>query len=142
AALGNTLIVILGDHGDAFGEHRTFTHGNDEYAEVTHVPMVMSLPGTIPAGRRVPELVSVRDIPATIGELTGAPGMAWPLPGHSLSRFWQAAAPGPDTVLSEIDRLPRGGPDWYPVRRGSVRSIFAWPYQLIVSADSTELYDL
>jgi len=143
--LRNTLVVIAGDHGEGFAEHGTVGHGNDAYVEVTHVPLVVVLPGTVPAGRRVPGLASLRDVPATILSLVDSGATSTALPGQSLTRFWQpdsADVVRSDTVLSEIDRLPRGGPDWYPVRRGPVRSVFAWPYQLIESADSTELYNL
>jgi arylsulfatase A-like enzyme len=143
--LRNTLVVIVGDHGEAFGEHRTFTHGNDAYAEVVHVPLVVVWPGAVPAGVRVAGIASLRDVPATIAELIGVAGASWPLPGTSLSRFWRpisAASIRSDTVLTEVDFLARGEKEWYPVRRGPVRSILAWPWQLILSADSTELYDM
>jgi arylsulfatase A-like enzyme len=143
--LRNTLVVVLGDHGEAFMEHRTFGHGNDVYTEVIQVPMVMTLPGRVPAGVRVPGVASVRDVPATILSLAGASEGPAPLPGRSLARFWTTASAGPtpsDTVMAEIDRLPHGERDWYPVRRGNVRSIIAGPYQLITVGTEVELYDL
>jgi arylsulfatase A-like enzyme len=142
--LDNTLLVILGDHGEAFGEHGTNTHGNDVYTEAIHVPMVVVMPGKVPAGVRVPGYTSVRDIPATIAELLGVAGPTWPLPGASLSRFWKADSLGRvagDTVLSEVDYLPRGGMESYAVRRGNVRSLLAWPYHVITVKDSVELFD-
>ena len=142
--LDNTLLVVLGDHGESFGEHGVHTHGNDVFAEAIHVPMVFVMPGKVPAGVRVTGVTSVRDIPATIAELLGVAGAGWPLQGTSLSRFWGtdtlARARG-DTVLSEVDYLPRGGEAWFPVRRGNVRSLLAWPYQVITVKDSTELFD-
>lgn len=143
--LDNTLLVILGDHGEAFAEHGTHTHGNDVYTEAIHVPMVVVMPGKVPAGVRVTGYTSVRDIPATIAELIGVAGATWPLPGASLARFWNADSTGRiagDTVLSEVDFLPRGGEDWYPVRRGNVRSLLAWPNHIITVKDSVELFDL
>jgi choline-sulfatase len=143
--LRNTLVVILGDHGEAFMEHRSFGHGNDLYTEVVQVPLVMTLPGRLPAGVRVAGVASLRDVPATILSLAGASDRSPPLPGRSLARFWTADSTGPapsDTVLTEVDYLPRGERDWYPVRRGNVRSIVAWPYQLITVGTEVELYDL
>jgi arylsulfatase A-like enzyme len=144
--LRNTLVVILGDHGDAFMEHRSFGHGNDVYTEVVQVPLVMTLPGRVPAGVQVPGFASIRDVPATILSLVGTRDQPAPLPGRSLARFWTTDRTGPapsDTVLTEVDFLPRGERDWYPVRRGNVRSILAWPYQLItVGTSEVELYDL
>ena len=144
--LQNTLVVMLSDHGEAFGEHGPFTHGNNAYVEEIHVPLVMVLDGRLPAGARVPGVVSVRDVPATIGEILGVAGPSWPLPGRSLARFWRdrdtLAAPRFDTVLAEVDRLPRGGNPSDAVVRGNVRSIIAWPYHLIATGPALELFDL
>lgn len=143
--LRNTLVIVLGDHGEAFGEHGMFTHGNDVYGESIDVPLVMAMPGRVPAGVRVPGLVSVRDVPATIADVLGFSGPSWPLPGRSLASRWSGAAAElatSDTVLSEIETIPRGGLSWYPVRRGNVRTILAWPYKLITVGSQAELFDL
>ena len=145
-ALRNTLVVLLGDHGEAFGEHGPFTHGNNVYVEETHVPLVFVLDGRLPSGTRIPGIVSVRDVPATIGEILGAAGPPWPLPGRSLARLWHGqdslVALRSDTVLVEVDRLPRGGNPGDAVVRGDVRSMIAWPYQLIATGPSLELFEL
>jgi arylsulfatase A-like enzyme len=138
--LDSTLVIVVGDHGEEFGEHGAFSHGSDVYLPAVHVPLVMALPARLPPGRRVTGVASLRDVPATVAEVLGIGGAAWPLPGRSLSRLWRSG--GSDTLLTEVDRLPRGGLPWFPVRRGNVRSIIAWPYQLITTADSVELFDL
>ncbi len=46
--LESTIVVILGDHGEAFGEHERRYH-SDVYDEVTHVPLVIHVPGARPA---------------------------------------------------------------------------------------------
>ena len=141
--LRNTVVILVGDHGDAFGEHRAFGHGHDVYSEVTHVPMVVVFPPHVPAGLRVAAIASVRDVPATVADIAGYAGPSWPLPGRSLSRFWTDSMGGRvDTVLTEVDFLRQGEKPWYPVRRGDVRSILVWPHQLIIARDSTELYDI
>ena len=45
----NTYVIITADHGEAFGEHHTYTHGWDLYREVVHVPLIVVGPG-VPAG--------------------------------------------------------------------------------------------
>ena len=146
--LQNTLIIIAGDHGEEFREHGTTGHGNDLYWPAVHVPLVMSFPARLPAGVRVPGVVSLRDVPATVASLLGATGPGFGLPGASLERFWaRGAGHETDTVLTEIDQLPSGERPWFPVRRGPVRSMVAWPWQLIVGRDSVggrrvELFDL
>jgi len=43
-----TIIIISGDHGEAFGEHRTNTHA-DIYNETMHVPLLIHVPGMKPS---------------------------------------------------------------------------------------------
>jgi arylsulfatase len=45
-----TLIVVSGDHGEAFYEHGTAAHANGVHEEVIKVPLVVRAPG-LPAGR-------------------------------------------------------------------------------------------
>lgn len=140
--LANTIVIVCGDHGEAFGEHRSYAHGNDVYPEEIGVPLVMTLPGHIPAGLRIGRPASLRDVPATILDVLGL-GSTSRLPGASLASLWRdSAATRNDTVLVEVDRIPRGGKAWVPVRRGNVRSLIAWPWQIITTGAEVELYDL
>jgi hypothetical protein len=72
-----TLIVVIGDHGDEFWEHGSVQHGLQLYAETLEIPMIMRLPGVIPAGLRVDTPVSLVDVGPTILDLVGAE----PIPG-------------------------------------------------------------
>jgi hypothetical protein len=62
--LARTMVVITGDHGEGFGAHGISRHGQSGFEEVIHVPGILRGPG-IPAAR-VPQLVSHRDLPATL----------------------------------------------------------------------------
>lgn len=42
---GKTLIIILSDHGDMFGEHGCFGHPFKLYEELLKVPLIMKIPG-------------------------------------------------------------------------------------------------
>jgi arylsulfatase A-like enzyme len=88
--LDRTLVIVTSDHGEQFGEHGLFDHGNSVYIQAIHVPLIMRLPGQVPAGVRVAEPVTLRDLPATILGLTGAPDPS--IPGMSLAELWQGAA--------------------------------------------------
>ena len=59
----NTVIVILSDHGEEFGEHGEFSH-KQLYDEVVHVPLILLLPcGQFDMIRhRVEEQVSLIDV--------------------------------------------------------------------------------
>ncbi len=102
----NTLVVVTSDHGEEFGEHSFFGHGQHLYSQVLHVPLLVVGPGRVPAERSVAAPVSLRDLPATLVDLLGLAD-ASPFPGRSLARHWAdpaAASPGrADPVLSEID---------------------------------------
>lgn len=67
----NTAIVLLSDHGEGFGEHNFFIHGNNLYQELLHVPLWLKLPGAAPAV--VDTAVSLLDVYPTFLSLAGLP---------------------------------------------------------------------
>jgi arylsulfatase A-like enzyme len=138
--LNNTIVVLTADHGEEFAEHGLYNHGNSLYFRSLHVPLVMLFPGVIPASRRVGEVVSLRDVAATIVDLAGVPGR---LPGESLRATWDsssARAAGP--VLSELRHDPRL-PTWARAATGDMMSIVDSSIQVIRYGDgSVEAFDL
>jgi arylsulfatase A-like enzyme len=42
--LDKTIIIITADHGEGFGEHDLFFHGNSLYNELIHVPFIIHIP--------------------------------------------------------------------------------------------------
>jgi arylsulfatase A-like enzyme len=135
-ALDNTVIILTSDHGEEFLEHGDHEHGGNLYLTQTHVPLVVLYPGRVPAGRRVREAVSLRDVAATIAELSGVRG-GNVLPGRSLSRTWNGTgveANDGEAVLSEL--VPGLSPD----RR--LRSMIVGRQHFIRNIDGRmELYD-
>jgi arylsulfatase A-like enzyme len=83
--LDNTLVIVTSDHGEMFGEHGLFEHGKVPYLPQIHAPLLLVWPGRVPAGARVEQAVSVREIPATVMTLVGG---EHDFPGAPLSRFW------------------------------------------------------
>jgi arylsulfatase A-like enzyme len=69
--LDDTVIVFTSDHGEAFGEHGSWTHGLDLYNEVLSVPLVMRLPGGAGAGQVVGTPVQHIDLMPTVLDLCG-----------------------------------------------------------------------
>lgn len=141
--LDNTIVVITSDHGEEFAEHGMIGHANGVARAAVMVPLVIVAPGQVPAGRRIPETVSLRDIPRTILDLLGQ-DESGSIPGRSLARYWgtDSMAPvEPEPVLSSL-RFGPGLPDWYPVSSGPVRSVILGPWRYIVQADGREqLFD-
>ncbi|MCA0045098.1 sulfatase-like hydrolase/transferase [Celeribacter litoreus] len=68
--LEETLIVVMGDHGEAFGEHGTYVHAASIYEENVHVPMAFINPQLF-SGSRSDVIVSISDAAATITDLLG-----------------------------------------------------------------------
>jgi arylsulfatase A-like enzyme len=70
-----TLVVLLSDHGEAFGEHGALEHGFAGHDEQVRIPLVLRGPG-VPRGLDVATPVSIVDVAPTVLALAGAP----PLP--------------------------------------------------------------
>ena len=72
----DTVFVVIGDHGEAFGEHGRFQHDNVPYEEGLRVPMLVHDPRWCPAGGceeggRIEEPVNQLDILPTVADLLG-----------------------------------------------------------------------
>jgi Sulfatase len=73
--LDNTIIVFASDHGALLGEQGQFVKGADRIrTQVTHVPLLIRLPGKQYAGKRVPGLVQHSDIVPTLLALLNLKG--------------------------------------------------------------------
>lgn len=66
-----TLFVVVGDHGEAFGEHDRLTHDDVLYEEVIRVPLIVHDPQGKNVIGRLPGPASVMDILPTVIELLG-----------------------------------------------------------------------
>jgi len=140
--LRNTLIVVASDHGEEFGEHGLFGHGNSLYRPALRVPLLVRFPSRAPQGIRLAAPVTLRDIPATVADLLGVDG--WPEEaGASLARHWSGnGTTAPDAVLSEV-RFARNLPPQFPVSKGNMKSIVMNNWHYIRNGDGKEeLYDL
>jgi len=69
----NTLIVVVGDHGEGFGEHEEAEHGFMLYNSTLRVPLIVSAADITRPGYRVSESVSVVDILPTVLEYLNIP---------------------------------------------------------------------
>jgi len=71
----NTLVVVVGDHGEGLSEHGELLHGTFLYESTLHVPLIMACPGRIKGGQILGAQVRTIDVAPTILELLGCP--AW-----------------------------------------------------------------
>jgi arylsulfatase A-like enzyme len=72
-----TLWIILGDHGEAFGQHDgNYGHTFQLYEENIHVPLLIAAPGLIERQIRTRQVVSLIDTAPGVLDLIGAAGSA------------------------------------------------------------------
>ncbi|MCP5104843.1 MAG: sulfatase-like hydrolase/transferase [bacterium] len=69
--LDNTLVIIVGDHGEAFGEHVEYEHGIFCYEEALKVPLIFFNRTVFKENSVVDNRVGLVDIFPTIAELYG-----------------------------------------------------------------------
>ncbi|MGA1823750.1 MAG: tetratricopeptide repeat protein [bacterium] len=79
----NTLFVLTSDHGEGLDEHGEKTHAVFIYDSTLHVPLIFNLPGILPRGKKISEMVSTVDIVPTIMDILKIPSPEH-LQGYSL----------------------------------------------------------
>jgi arylsulfatase A-like enzyme len=128
--LEQSVVVIVADHGESFGDHGERGHGRQLYEDVVHVPLIIRAPTVRP--RRVPGVVSLVEVMPTVLELVGAPIPA--IDGTSLLPVLRGGRAIDRAAYSE---------SMYPVRFGAspLRAVRDGRFKLI-EAPRPELYDL
>jgi arylsulfatase A-like enzyme len=121
-----TLLVITGDHGEAFGEHGVLAHGGNVYDEETRVPLLIVNPTLFPHKLVVNRVAQQIDIAPTLLGLLG-----YDLPPH-----WQ----GIDLFASDQPRRAYLFSGEGTASFGLVEGKFKYIYR--VQGDREELYDL
>lgn len=134
--LDRTLVIVTSDHGELFGFKRLSGHAHNLYLNTIRVPLFMRFPGAVPAGMRVQQPVTLRDLAATVMALA-APD-APPLPGTSLTAAWTGGAGSP--VISEVTKARNIDPK-YPTAAGDMQTLLDDQWELIRNGDGRlELY--
>ena len=67
----NTLVVLNGDHGETLYDHECWFDHHGIYDVTLHVPLILRLPGVLPAGKRVSGYAQHQDLTPTILEILG-----------------------------------------------------------------------
>ncbi len=67
----NTLVIFTSDHGEALGDHGLVLKGCRFYEGLVRVPLIISMPGTVQAGRVSDALVELLDLTPTLLEAAG-----------------------------------------------------------------------
>ncbi len=82
----DTVFVIVGDHGEGFGEHGRFQHDNVPYEEGLRVPLLVHDPKYIQSGATLEGPVNQLDILPTVTDLLGYEVRGGTYGGSSLIR--------------------------------------------------------
>ena len=67
----NTAVVVMADHGEAWGEHKAYFHGQDLFDEQLRIPLIVAIPGRPALVSNEP--VAAVDLAPTLVDLVGAP---------------------------------------------------------------------
>lgn len=123
--LNSTLVIVIGDHGEAFGSHNQMTHASKIYEENIRIPCILYNP-VLFKGSIDQQIGGMIDIPATICHLSGI--MA--------PKEWQGKS-----LLNETDRnrtffIAPYSDFLFGTRTGN------WKYIYNASTDQSELYDI
>ena len=139
-----TVIAFTSDHGEELFEHGQLEHGHTVHREVTHVPLILAGPG-LPAGRRVPGVVSNRHVAPTLARFGGAR-----LPAaeafDALFLLDVPAGPVEDAAGSAVYQTLKGNwgserkQDLYGIREGDW--VLHWRKDEELGPEDTRLYDL
>jgi arylsulfatase A-like enzyme/Flp pilus assembly protein TadD len=128
-----TVTLIMGDHGEALGEHGELTHGVLLYEPTVHVPLIVHAPSVL--GRReVTTPVSLTDLAPTVASLLGV-SRSPRSDGVDLSAALLSGSEPPAHDIYTETQYPTlfGWSGLEALRRGSMK---------LIHSPSPELYDL
>ena len=123
----DTLVVITGDHGEAFRDpHYQQQHGYSVWQEEVNVPFIVWNPRLFPEGRHMPAVGGHVDLNPTVADILGVePPDAWQ--GHSL---FVPARPNRTFFIASVDDYLLG------IREDN------WKYILEMDGGRESLFDL
>ena len=129
---GHTVVVVVGDHGEALGEHGELTHGLLLYEPTLHVPMIVACPSLPP--RVVRTAVSTIDLAPTVASLAGV-AFDKTVDGRDLAGDLRAGREPQAVAVYAETRYPAtfGWSELASMRKSATK---------MIAAPSPELYDL
>ena len=129
----NTLVIFTSDHGEHLGDHGLVQKGPPGFESCARVPLILSMPGRIPAGARHDELVELVDLAPTVLETCGLQTPPF-MQGRSLLPLLEGREYAPRSSAYMYWKIPFGS-HW--------RALRTERFKYCVSGDGQELlYDL
>lgn len=156
--LDNTIIVVLSDHGEAFGERGFEGHARAVFPETTGTPLIISLPFSLASGLVIEDQTANVDVWPTLLEILGLPTQS---ESDGISRrdeILSALAGGSSPEREDEGELSvafldenwgRPGTDWKPaisVLEGSHRYVSGRdhagrPFEVLLSTEADDPVD-
>ncbi len=136
--LEDAALIVSADHGESF-EHGYWGHGGPTmWQGLTHIPLIVRLPGGGRQGRRMAEVSGQIDVAPTLLDLAGIARPDW-MDGSSLRPIWEGREAEPRTRHSIVCSPDPGG----PIDAGTVATV-AWPFKAIfdIASGRGQLYHL
>jgi arylsulfatase A-like enzyme len=123
----DTIVVVVGDHGQAFGyPHDSYLQGRTAYEEDVHVPMLIWSPRRYRSETHAPVVGGHVDLAPTIADLTGVP----PAPDWQGRNLFDRSHPPRAYFYVAQDEFKLG------IREGE------WKYVFDLRSGTDELYNL
>ncbi|MCA9521537.1 MAG: sulfatase-like hydrolase/transferase, partial [Myxococcales bacterium] len=130
----NSVVIVTSDHGEGFGEHKFYFHGQTLYNEALKVPLILHIPGR--SHSVVERDVSLVDLYPTILALAGVDPVAG-LRGRSLLPLIEnPKAPWDYPIFAELVRYPNWKEDIKTMIHKRLKVIYH------MTRNTWELYDL
>ena len=135
----NTLVVLLSDHGEEFGDHYTesdmipppseeippnrnaLDHGHSQYEEMIHVPLIFYIPGFEAPKTRIENQVRLIDVMPTTLDILNIE-YDGPMQGVSLLELLRTGQRSDDPP--SISEFNEGGPERKAIRKDGYKYIW------------------
>jgi arylsulfatase A-like enzyme len=141
--LENTLLVVTGDHGEAFGEDGIMGHGRSLTEALVRVPLVLSGPGPFSHPKVVDTCTGLVDVFPTFLDWAGLPapdGRA----GHSILPALRGPVPNRPVISEEVLTPRNTRPGTHRLRAGvrDGRWKFLIEYDITAGRVKESVFDL
>lgn len=118
----DSIIIILSDHGEYFGEHGLTHHpwDTDPHDEIIEVPLWIKYPGQVDGGKKFEHLVGQRDIIATINSIIPETSLKIPTSSFPLRNSTERSL---ITVSNTAKRITESSGIYFERRDGEIKEI-------------------
>jgi arylsulfatase A-like enzyme len=152
----DTIVIIMGDHGENIGDHGLMTHNYSIHDTLLHVPLIIQSPEIFEDGETVHERISSLDIPTTVMDILSEFGISDDefkrqqsgislrnVPEESIDRHVVSEYLNPIPPIEKMESLCEN-PDFdVSIYDRTLRATYSGDFKLIRGSDGTkDLYDV